>query len=67
MQTHWHFVAFPVVALAICRHPVLGGETRSGSFRGGVCVAAHPSFSCFVLSLLLSLALYSSCNHSEKN
>lgn len=52
---------------AICRHPALGGETRSGSFRGGVCVAAHPSFSCFVLSLLLSLALYSSCNHSEKN
>lgn len=52
---------------AICRHPALGGETRGGSFRGAVCVAAHPSFCCFVLFLLLSLALYSSCNHSEKN
>lgn len=52
---------------AICRHPAFGGETRSGSFRGVVCVAAHPSFCCFVLFLLLSLALYSSCNHSEKN
>lgn len=34
---------------------------------GAVCVAAHLSLCCFVLFLLLSLALYSSCNHSEKN
>lgn len=34
---------------------------------GVVCVAAHLSLCCFVLFLLLSLALYSSCNHLEKN
>lgn len=63
---HWHFAELCSVLQAMLCTRCL--EVRLTEFLQERCVfAAHQSFCCFVLFLPLSLALYSSCNHSEKN